>query len=132
MADNSGLTDEQVRCLRDPSLLETDDDAAVLLEWLDYDIASIMAQLNTEVARRNGSEWPEERLIWFRRASYAAARKRGQVARVLRRRRELRQPREDPAPLALAFMALARERLDPGTYADLLDAARDGMPPAPP
>lgn len=89
MAD--ALPDDEFEArTRDPSLIATHDEAIVILDEIDEEIAHIQMQIDAYSIESNGREMPPDRQAWLRRAAYAGAMYRNERHRVMQRDKELR------------------------------------------
>lgn len=104
------LDDEQFEArLRDPSLIATHEEAVMILEELDHDIAQIGMQIEAYSIEASTREMPEDRQAWLRRAAYAGAMKRNGRHRVIQRDRELRGTKNNGTPPKDPALKLARK-----------------------
>lgn len=99
------LTDEDITAfIADPATIQTHEQALQIIEVLDAEIAEIQAQVDAAAIESNARPLSPDRQGWLRRASYAAAMRRGHRHRVMQRDKEIRhvkgaaqqQPKRSP------------------------------------
>jgi hypothetical protein len=90
-AELSGLTDDQITAyIADPATIETHEIAREVIDCLDAEIAGIQAQVDAAMIEANIRPLSEDRQVWVKRASYAAAMRKNSRHRVYQRDKELR------------------------------------------